>query len=247
MMHNSSSATPRVFSRLAKCAKRNHLKCAVHAGFALLFASLPFAVSGQTFTAPSPIQIPSNSLTQGPSSLYPAPLTVSGVGATLTGLTVTFFNLSHAYPDDIDILLVGPSNQNVLLMSDAGGYFSISNLTLTFSDSAASFLPDETMLSSGTFRPTNYNAQFMVDSFAPPAPVEGPYGSTLSLFNGTNPNGVWNLYVLDDTQGNSGTMAGGWSLTVAAVPEPSTFALGASALVILGLFAAHRRRAATRV
>ena len=200
---------------------------------------------GQSFANPALIDIPKNTLTQGPASSYPSPITVSGVGTSLTNLTVTFNNLSHAYPDDIDILLVGPAGQNVLLMSDTGGYFPISGLTLTFSDSAALSLPDETQLSSGTFKPTNIDAPFTVDSFAPPAPTTGPYGSTLSAFNGTNPNGVWNLYVLDDTQGNSGTMAGGWSLSVTApIPEPSSYALGACVLVGTGWLAA-RRRAAT--
>ena len=202
----------------------------------------PITVRAQVFTAPTPIQIPSNTLTQGPASLYPSPLTISGVGTSLTGLSVTFFDLSHAYPDDIDVLLVGPGNQNVLLMSDTGGFYPVANLNLTFNDAAASSLPDETALSSGTYRPTNYDANFMVDSFAPPAPTTGPYGSTLSLFNGTNPNGVWNLYVLDDTQGNNGVMAGGWALSVTAVPEPSSLALGGVVLFGAGLTAAHRRR-----
>lgn len=212
------------------------------AGLAALCFGVPMIAQAQVFTAASPIQIPRNTVTQGPASLYPAPLTVSGVGTTLTGLSVTFLDLSHAYPDDIDVLLVGPGGtQNVLLMSDTGGLTPVSGLTLTFSD-AGSALPDTTVLSSGTFRPTNYDAPGTVDSFAPPAPLEGPYGSTLSLFNGINPNGTWNLYVLDDTQGNAGTMAGGWSLTVSAVPEPSSLVLGAVALAAAGVVAARRRR-----
>ena len=215
-------------------------------GLAALWAGVPMITQAQMFTATSPIQIPRNTVTQGPASLYPSPLTVSGAGSTVTGLSVTFLDLSHAYPDDIDVLLVGPGGQNVLLMSDAGGFSPITGLTLTFSDAATSFLADNTLLSSGTFKPTNYDAAFMVDSFASPAPNEGPYGSTLSLFNGTNPNGIWNLYVLDDTQGNSGSMAGGWSLTVTAVPEPSSLVLGAAVVAVMGGIAARRRRAGAR-
>src|SRR6185436_6529102 len=38
----------------------------------------------------------------------------------------------------------------------------------------------------------------------------------LSAFNGTNPNGVWNLWVVDDLAGNSLTIAG-WCLKVVSV------------------------------
>ena len=239
---------PRVVGspRPAACSLLGCRSRALFGGLFALCLGVPLSVRAQTFTAPSAIQIPRNTVTQGPASLYPSPLTVSGAGSTLTGLSVTFLDLSHAYPDDIDVLLVGPGGQNVLLMSDAGGFSPITSLTLTFSDTAASFLADNTVLSSGTFKPTNYDAMGMVDSFASPAPNEGPYGSALSVFNGTNPNGAWNLYVLDDTQGNAGSMAGGWSLTVTAVPEPSSFVLGVAALAALGGLAGRRRRVGSR-
>jgi Ca2+-binding RTX toxin-like protein len=36
----------------------------------------------------------------------------------------------------------------------------------------------------------------------------------LSAFNGTNPNGAWQLFVQDDVGWDSGSIAGGWSLTI---------------------------------
>jgi hypothetical protein len=56
----------------------------------------------------------------------------------------------------------------------------------------------------------------------PPAP---PTATELSAFDGTNPNGVWNLYVVDDTLMDSGSLKDGWSLSidtsVTAQPYPS--------------------------
>ena len=44
-----------------------------------------------------------------------------------------------------------------------------------------------------------------------PAPA-GPYGTSLSALNGVDPNGVWSLYVSDDTRLESGAISNGWSL-----------------------------------
>jgi uncharacterized repeat protein (TIGR01451 family) len=46
---------------------------------------------------------------------------------------------------------------------------------------------------------------------SPPLP---PYGSTLSVLNGGNPNGTWNLFVADDSPFDSGVISNGWLLTL---------------------------------
>jgi hypothetical protein len=46
-----------------------------------------------------------------------------------------------------------------------------------------------------------------------PAPAP-PHGTTLSVFNGVNPNGAWRLFVVDDAGADVGSIAGGWSLNI---------------------------------
>src|SRR6185503_15305230 len=51
-------------------------------------------------------------------------------------------------------------------------------------------------------------------SFPSPAPV-GPYNnSDLDSLAGVDPNGTWSLYVVDDAEGDSGNIAGGWTLSL---------------------------------
>ena len=146
-----------------------------------------------------------------PATPYPSPIVVSGINGSLTSLTVTLTNINHAFPDDMDVLLVGPAGQSVMLMSDAGGSMvnPLNSVTLTFSD-AGPFLPDAAQITSGTYRPTDWET---FDILPPPAPVR-PYSSSLGVFNGSNPNGVWSLYVADDVELHSGNIARGWFLTM---------------------------------
>ncbi len=160
-----------------------------------------------TFNNSSPIAI--NDFAAA--SPYPSNIHVTQVPDTIFRVVVSLSLIQHTNPDDLDILLVGPQGQNVLLMSDAGGATDIISTTLTFDDAAGSFLPDSAAIASGTYKPTNYGAG---EVFPAPAPA-GPYSSTLSAFAGTNANGFWNLYVFDDMGGgNVGAISGGWSLTI---------------------------------
>ncbi len=141
---------------------------------------------------------------------YPSDIAVSGQVGLITSVTVTLNNLSHTFPDDIDILLVGPGGQNAIIMSDVGGSTPVTGVNLTLDDAAASNLPDTGPLVSGTFKPTNAGG---VDIFPAPAPTPSG-GSALNVFNGTSPNGTWSLYIRDDTGTEAGSLAGGWCLNI---------------------------------
>jgi uncharacterized delta-60 repeat protein len=141
---------------------------------------------------------------------YPSIINVSGVGGSLIKVTVTFANLTHSWPADIDALLESPSPQSALLMANAGGSFAIHDVTLTFDDATNNSFLTTNQIVSGTYKPTAY---FPVATFPAPAPPD-PYATNLSGFNRSNPNGAWSLFVIDDTAINDGVISNGWSLTL---------------------------------
>lgn len=142
---------------------------------------------------------------------YPSVISVASVPGSVAKATVTFTNLNHSWPADIDALLVSPSGQSSLLMAKAGGSFNASKVTLTFDDDAAAALPAAAVLVSGTNRPTSYAGS--TPPFPAPAP-SGPYSANLRSFNGVNPNGQWSLYIIDDTPNNKGVISNGWLLSL---------------------------------
>jgi subtilisin-like proprotein convertase family protein len=173
--------------------------------------------TGELYCNSTPISIPSS----GPGSPYPSNIAIAGSGSSVIDVNVHLVGLSHTWPDDIDILVVGPQGQNLIIMSDAGGSNDLVNVDLIFDDAAASQLPDSSQITAGTYKPTNYGAG---DTFPAPAPAPSS-ATTLSTFDGTNPNGTWSLYVVDDTGSDSGNLAGGWCLevgTTGAVNTPPT-------------------------
>jgi subtilisin-like proprotein convertase family protein len=148
-----------------------------------------------------------------PATPYPSNINVTGwCPGTVTDVNLTLRNFGSQWPDDVDILLVGPAGQKAIIMSDAGNGTSVEDLALTFDDEAGPSLPDEAALTSGTFKPSNYEAA--VDAFPAPAPA-APYANALSTFDGTNPNGNWGLYIVDELNVvSAGDVELGWRLTL---------------------------------
>jgi len=172
--------------------------------------SLPLgliAVTTLTLTNAASITIPD----VGKASLYPSTITISGVTGIVQQVTVTLRGYSHNWPDDVDVLLVGPTGQKVMLMSDCGGGNACRGLTLTFDPEAVASVPDNSAILSGTYKPTNIDTTS--DNFLAPAPG-GAYGDSLKLFEGLNPNGNWLLYVQDDSSLDSGSITQGWTLSL---------------------------------
>ncbi len=145
---------------------------------------------------------------------YPATITVSGLNSYLCSATVNLNGFSHTFPSDTDVLLDHQPGPTAIIMSDCGDGTPVSNVNLTLSDAAATPIP--ATIVSGTYKPTNLTDTFGGDAWPAPAPAAGP-GSALSTFTGRNPNGPWNLFVVDDFNGDSGSFAGGWCVNIVAV------------------------------
>jgi subtilisin-like proprotein convertase family protein len=185
------------------------------------------SASAVTFSNPASIAIP---VGPGTASPYPSTINVAGLGPSLEDVNLTLSGFSHTFPADVDVLLAGPRGQSVVLMSDVPRDFppcddNVLGANLTFDDAAASPIPLATDLISGTYRPTNNDLPFsgcgeVLDPFPAPAPG-GPHGSTLAVFNGTDPNGTWSLYVFDDETPDSGSIANGWSLDLTSATASS--------------------------
>jgi subtilisin-like proprotein convertase family protein len=191
------------------------------AGLATTWAgSVAAAAAGASVTPSGPVSIVDNHYAQsdsdpvtipasGPSTPNPTSLDVDAVPGAITDVDVFVHSLSHTFPADLDLMLVGPGGQRVMLMSDAGSSSPVSDIHLAFDDEAPSGLPQFTGLVGGFFRPTNFGSG---DLFPAPAPDPAGAATALSVFDGTSANGIWQLFVVDDTDQDSGVIAEGWEL-----------------------------------
>jgi subtilisin-like proprotein convertase family protein len=146
----------------------------------------------------------------GVASTYPSKILVQCAPKSISHLAVTLHGLTHSFPDDVDIMLVAPNGTAIKLLSDCGGSGAnaISNVDLTFSAEAMAFLSDNAKIRAGIYRPSDYPND--IDPFQSPAPTNATT-TNLFAFYGTNPNGYWSLFVVDDHGQDAGSLKG-WTL-----------------------------------
>ena len=129
---------------------------------------------------------------------------------------LTLRGFSHTWPSDVDVLLVGPGGEKFIPLSDVGGSADAVNLDITLDDAASAAL-STSLLTSGSFRPTNSGTGDVFPAPAATAPYLSPAtagtATFASAFGGTNPNGTWSLYAIDDTGTDVGQITNGWELT----------------------------------
>lgn len=150
---------------------------------------------------------------------YGSTINVSGETGVISDLNVTLTGYSHTGPPDVDILLIGPNGNGIILMSDTGGT-TVTNLNLTFDDAATNVMTNPgNPIFTGSFKPADVSQEAGGDFFPFPASQRQAYnGGPLSNFNGSNPNGDWKLFVVDDNNNNGGSISGGWSLDITTMP-----------------------------
>jgi subtilisin-like proprotein convertase family protein len=180
----------------------------VATGFLFVVAMAGIARAAQiTPTSSESVTIPAGApgTTSGISDPYPSTLAVSWCQGTIQDVNIHLF-LTHGATSDLEILLVGPGGQKALIAADSGDTTDVTSLSVTFDDEAGLTPPSPWV--DGTYRPHDPSPG---DVFPSPAPG-GPHQAALSVFDGTNPNGTWNLYVNDDSGGDFGDL--NWGLTI---------------------------------
>jgi streptogramin lyase/subtilisin-like proprotein convertase family protein len=181
------------------------------------------ALDPPRYTDPARIEVPRTGTTSGAGNPYPATIDVSGLQGKVTKVTVRLNGVHHAFASDVEAQLVGPGGQSSLLLHNAtnrpGDVATpgdvLDGQVLTFAADGANA---PRVLTSGIFKPVD--GGFALNF---PAPAPASPAANLSVFDGTDPNGAWKLFVADDegSPGTTGVISGGWSLDIETTgPDP---------------------------
>ncbi len=190
----------------------------------------PTVVNGSQFCNNGGININDN----GTAVQYPSNITVSNLVGTISKVTVNLNNLNLPRVTDIDLLLVAPGGQSFVILSDVGDINPANGVNLTLDDAAAGNVPTGSAISSGTFKPTDRDVPGAPDNFPAPAPgtfsTPAPNGSATfaSVYNGTNPNGNWSLYAVDDSLGGGASTIGSYCLNFTVAKFTTSTSLSSS-------------------
>jgi Ca2+-binding RTX toxin-like protein len=178
----------------------------------------------------------------GTGTPYPSLIDLGTVPGRIVDIDVVIKGLQHDRPDDL-FLVLGHADDGALgvLTADAGCAHSVTGYDLTFDDDAVAPLPDgdaDTMPSSGSSVQPTFGTSDPVTGTScgsSPAPADVallPVG--FGPFLGTAASGQWGLFVSDDTDPDSGQIAGGWELRITTTDAVVTVAASDAAATEAG-------------
>jgi subtilisin-like proprotein convertase family protein len=134
------------------------------------------------------------------------PISVTGLPGAINstfGLTHACVNITHTYDGDLKIRLKSPDGTVILLANNNGG-------------------------SGNDFNNTCFNMAATTDIGAGAPPYTGtylPFASLNLLNNGQDPNGTWEVCVLDEVPADAGTLLS-WSITFGPNPPADPIITG---------------------
>lgn len=190
------------------------MRSTIHRVGLTIFTALTAAAgiaSAQVFSSSNAITINDAQ----PADPYPSSLVVSDGPTSISRISVRLTGLSHTYPGDLDIMLVAPGGQSFILMSDAGSNVDLNSANLLFADGFPQLT--NSPFTSGTYACTDLQPG---DLFPAPAPSTAGAQTSFASLVGTDANGLWSLFIIDDFGVDSGSLQS-WSLEFnnsAAVP-----------------------------
>lgn len=165
----------------------------------------------------TPVSIPAPALQAaglGQASPFPTVKFVSGLVGHVTRIQVNLLGLIHQNQSDINMLLVGPSGQKVVLMCKCGGNNALVQTDITLDSNSVTALPQFTTMVAGSFKPTSFGTPIF-DAPAPQtgyaADFTGIVGQAVSLVNGS-----WSLWIQDAVALDVGGLNNGFTLVIDA-------------------------------
>ncbi len=180
-------------------------------GFALL-ASVAVASAQTMFDYLDPVPIPPF----GEAAPYPVVLEVSGVAAGYRLNIVGLWALSQDYLPDLAVVLVAPTGEQLTLMSGITGRTLWNDMDdqNVFFTNLAGVSASSGMSSGGFYRPYGREEGLSL----PELGIIPTGAQSFDVFNATNPNGEWKLYIYNGDTNFGGVVDEGFSLTF-GVPD----------------------------
>ncbi len=131
----------------------------------------------------------------------------------ISNLRVNINNFAPTAASEVDVVLFGPSGAHSIIFTNRITA-SVTGRNYTF-QTGATPLPTSGGPASGTYdvAGTTYSG------LGTPSAVTN---TGLGVFNGTDPNGTWSLFVFDDVSGDGGSI-GSWSLEFTTGAAATTF------------------------
>jgi subtilisin-like proprotein convertase family protein len=176
------------------------------------------AVTGNLYCNPGATPLPA----AGTPGAYPLRIFVADRVGDIESVSLSLNQLQHSSPGDLDVMLVAPSGESLVVLSDVPGALT-APADVTFADDGA---PLTALAGGGTFVPTNNDNNS--DAFPAPAPTPSNAGTFAEAFADAEPNGTWALYVVDNAPGDAGALEGGWCLELVTSAASQTSLTGPS-------------------